>query len=270
MSEVTEAEILPAAHTPELGSVVGVTETSQQSSGMLQMIERVVMSPDVAIDKLEQMLAMQERVWAREERKAFDRAIAEAKAEIPPIIKDGHVNFKSKDDKKPDTDYRHETLAGIARVVDPILSKYGLSYRYRSEMIESGQLRITCVVSHRDGYSEETALQGSRDDTGNKNNFQAMGSAATYLQRYTLKLALGLSAAVDNDASKLEAAGSKTIDADQFLRLRELMEEASADEDLLKKFLKHESEIEQLPVSKLGTAESMLKQKISNMKKEAE
>ena len=41
---------------------------------------------------------------------------------------------------------------------------------------------------------------GGADQSGSKNGFQAIGSAVTYLQRYTLKAALGLSAEVDDDA----------------------------------------------------------------------
>ena len=44
---------------------------------------------------------------------------------------------------------------------------------------------------------------GGADQSGNKNGFQAIGSAVTYLQRYTLKSALGLSAEVDDDAQSV-------------------------------------------------------------------
>ena len=49
---------------------------------------------------------------------------------------------------------------------------------------------MTCVVSHRLGHSEENTLTAGRDESGNKNNIQAVGSTITYLQRYTLKAAL--------------------------------------------------------------------------------
>lgn len=237
----------------------------QESSAgqMVQLIERLVMSPDVPLDKLEKMLDMQERMEERAARKAYDQAMADAKSEIRPIVKDGRVNY-TKDGKT--VDYQHETLAGIAQHVDPILAKYGLSYRYRSDMLEGGVLRVTCIVSHRDGYSEETALEGSRDQSGSKNNFQGMGSAATYLQRYTLKLALGLSAAKDDDASS--AVAKTAIDEEQYRRLRKLIEEANADEDALKKFLGHTGDLIELPSGKMGAAEKMLRQKIRKMQAE--
>jgi hypothetical protein len=160
------------------------------------MIERLVVNPAADLEKLERMLAMKERMDANQARISFAAAIALARAEIPPIIKDATVDFTS---QKGRTHYRHETLAGIAKAIDPILSKYGLSYRFRTDQAQGG-VKVTCVVSHAEGYSEETTLAGSPDSSGSKNSFQAVGSAVTYLQRYTLKAALGLSAEIDDDA----------------------------------------------------------------------
>lgn len=163
---------------------------------MVAMIERVVMSPNADLDKLERMLAMKERIDAQNARVAFASALAAARAEIPPIVKDATVDFTS---QKGRTHYKHETLAGIAKVIDPILSKHGLSYRFRTEQGQCG-VRVTCIIAHAAGHNEETSLTCAPDGSGSKNPFQAVGSAVTYLQRYTLKAALGLSAEVDDDA----------------------------------------------------------------------
>lgn len=162
---------------------------------MVSMIERVVMSPEADLDKLERMLAMKERMDAQNAKIAFARALSAARTSIPPIIKDATVDFTHNGKR---THYQHETLAGIAKVIDPILAEHGLSYRFRTEQGNSG-VRVTCIIQHSDGHSEETSLAGAPDSSGSKNSFQAVGSAVTYLQRYTLKAALGLSAEVDDD-----------------------------------------------------------------------
>lgn len=162
---------------------------------MVRMIERVVMSPDADLDKLERMLAMKERMDAQSAKIAFAHALADVRAEIPPILKDATVDFTS---AKGRTHYRHETLAGIAKAIDPILSKHGLSYRFRTSQGQGG-VCVTCIIQHSAGYAEETSLSGAPDGSGSKNSFQAVGSAVTYLQRYTLKAALGLSAERDDD-----------------------------------------------------------------------
>lgn len=178
------------------------------------------------------LMALYERWESGQARKAFDAAVAAAKGEIPPIIKNRTVDFNS---SKGRTTYQHEDLAEIARTVDPILNRNGLSYRYRASQ-EGAKLRMTCILSHRDGYSEETTLESSEDHSGNKNSIQAIGSAATYLQRYTLKLALGLATTADDDGKASQAVA--TISAEQVKALQTLMIEVGADPIKFLKFSK--------------------------------
>lgn len=185
---------------------------------MLQLaVER---GTDIA--QLEKLMELQERWEASQARKAFDAAISAAKAKIKPILKNREVDFTS---QKGRTNYVYEDLAQIATEVDPILAECGLSYRYRSKQ-EAQRLSVTCVVSHRDGHSEETTLTANNDESGNKNTIQAIGSAATYLQRYTLKLALGLSASKDDDGKK---AGAELVSDEQAAAIQSLMTEVGGD-----------------------------------------
>jgi hypothetical protein len=168
---------------------------------LLSVIERAARDQNVDIEKFERLMAMRERLEAEAARKAFNTAIAAAKGEIPVIAKNRKVDFTS---QKGRTNYEYEDLAGIAEVIDPIVNKYGLSYRYKSKQ-EGQRLTVTCIVTHVDGHCEETTLQAGEDHTGNKNSIQAISSAATYLQRYTLKMALGLAVGKDDDGKKADA-----------------------------------------------------------------
>jgi len=181
----------------------------------LAMIDRALAS-GASVEVLEKLMALQERYDANMARKAFDNAVAAAKGEIGPIVKDREVDFTS---AKGRTSYRHESLAAIAKIVGPALDRQGLSYRYRATQ-DGGRVTVTCVLAHRDGYSEETTLAAGNDSSGNKNDIQAIGSATTYLQRYTLKLALGLAttdqdddgAATDKPEHPISGAAQKAID----------------------------------------------------------
>lgn len=161
----------------------------------LDLIQRAVQS-NAQVDVMEKLLGLQERWERNEARKAFDNAISKAKSEIPVIRKGNVVDFTS---SRGRTSYSYEDLATIAATIDPILSKYGLSYRFRTNS-DSKSVTITCVLSHSAGHCEENSLYAPHDASGNKNAIQAVGSAVTYLQRYTLKAALGLAAAADDDA----------------------------------------------------------------------
>jgi hypothetical protein len=217
----------------------------------MDMIDRALTAgqgPEV----LKQLMDLQERWEANQGRKAFDAAIAQAKAEMPVIVKSRTVDFTT---QKGRTHYQHEDLAGIARQIDPILSKHGLSYRFRSAQGEGGLLTVTCIISHRDGYSEETSLSAGRDESGNKNNIQAVGSTLTYLQRYTLKAALGLAASADDDGRASEAP--ETVSAEQVQTLRRALTAAKSDAGKFCDYFGIEA-IDDLPAAKFDAALKMI------------
>jgi hypothetical protein len=219
----------------------------------MDMIDRAVAS-GANVETLGKLMELQERWDKNQARKAFDEAMAAAKAELPVIFKNREVDFTS---QKGRTNYRHEDLAGIDRQVDPILAKHGLSSRYRTST-EGNMVTVTCIVSHRDGHSEENSLSCPHDASGNKNPIQAIGSAVTYLQRYTKKAALGLSASNDDDAKT--AAMGETVSADQVAKLQSLIVEIGADIPKFCKYMKVER-IEEIPVGKFGAAVAALESK---------
>lgn len=229
-----------------------------QAATPMDMIDRAV-SSGASVEALEKLMVLQERWEANQGRKAFNQAIAAAKAEIPPIIKNKTVDYTS---QKGRTHYLYEDLAEIAKTVDPILSANGLSYRFRTKQ-DGGRVIVTCILSHRDGYSEETTLSGDPDNSGNKNAIQAVGSAVTFLQRYTLKTALGLSASADDDGRA--AASGDRINADQFVVVQGLLEEAGADEAKFLQFIGAAS-LEELTLRQFDTAVAALRKKIAQKK----
>lgn len=189
----------------------------------MQMINSAL-ERGASLDMVQHLMALSERWEDNQARKAFDEAISAAKAEIQPILKNREVDFTS---TKGRTNYRHEDLAQIARQVDPILSKFGLSYRFRTSNALNEPVRVTCIISHRLGHSEENTLSGPRDESGNKNSLQAVGSAITYLQRYTLKAALGLAVAGDDDGRS--GGSGPAITDEQVAEMRMALEAAGAD-----------------------------------------
>ena len=191
----------------------------------MDMIDRAL-ATNADPSTLEKLLALQERWEANQGRKAFDEAMAAAKAEIPTIRKNRTVDFTS---SKGRTHYRHEDLAEIAATVNPILGKHGLSYRFKTTNAPNEPITVTCVITHRMGYFEETTLSGPRDDSGNKNAIQQVGSTLTYLQRMTLKAALGLAASEDDDGRKSDDQQSETINKEQVSKVLALIEQTDTD-----------------------------------------
>jgi hypothetical protein len=198
---------------------VSVLPAQSETAAILGMIERVARDPSVNMDKMMQLMIWRKETIADQRRAEFDEAMSGAKAEIPVINKNREVDFTS---QKGRTHYKYEDLAEIARVVSPILARHGLSYRYRVTSNVNEPVTVTCIVSHRAGHFEEVTLTGGRDESGNKNSIQAVGSTLTYLQRMTLKAALGLAASDDDDAKGTEAV--ETVTQKQADNLSDLIE----------------------------------------------
>src|SRR5262245_10167880 len=164
------------------------------------------------IDVIERILAAQTSWDAMQAKRAYSAAIAAFKANPPKVLKDVEVNFGG-----GKASYKHEDLAALLAIVDPALAQHGLWVRYKVKTEDNGRVKVICVLGHADGHSEDAAELSSVPDTsGGKNPIQAIGSAVSYLQRYTTKAALGLAAAKDDDgrASGSPAAGlsSEQID----------------------------------------------------------
>lgn len=149
---------------------------------------------NMGVEQLEKFMDLQDRWEKKQAEKAFFLAMNQFQANKPLIIKTNSVEYNGK--KKFD----FASLAKIQKAIDPVLSNFGLSYTWKQSG-EAGKVKITCVAKHIDGHSEETFLEGEHDTSGGKNAIQAVGSAVSYLKRYTLMNAFGLSADDDDGAS---------------------------------------------------------------------
>jgi hypothetical protein len=206
-----------------------VQKIEQQSPAITTPMEMLASAIErgMAVETIDKLMALAERWDKNNARKAFDVAIAKAKAEIPVIVK----NRTGHNDKK------YADFAAVARVVDPIISKHGLSYRFRT--VQTERISVTCVLSHEAGHFEETTLSAMADASGSKNAIQAIGSTLTYLQRYSLVQALGLAAAEDDDGRS--SGESETITDAQVDELSKLLTDTGSNLVLFLKAIKLES-----------------------------
>jgi len=146
---------------------------------------------------IEKFMDLRERWEKNEARKAYNEAMTKFKANPPDINKNRHVKYTTNSGKT--TEYNHADLFNVTDKISSELSKYGLSASWTTAQVEK-QISVTCRISHVQGHSESTTLSSSPDDSGGKNSIQAIGSAVTYLQRYTLLALTGLATREqDND-----------------------------------------------------------------------
>jgi len=153
----------------------------------MQMLQHA-MSQGADLDRLQQLMDLQERWEANQARKAFVAAMAAFKSEPIQILKTKQVNIPG------GAKFAHATLANVCDGVIANLSKHGLSHKWDLEQNEQGLITVTCVITHESGHSEKVRLSAGADDSGKKNSIQQVASTITYLERYTLMAACGLSA----------------------------------------------------------------------------
>lgn len=206
------------------------------SASLLQM----AVSRGASLEEIRELRSLQKEMEADDARKAFNRAFALFKAEPIEIIKRKRVYFESKNGGAA-TEYWHAELSDVTAAVGPALAKHGLSYRWNVKQGEANKVTVTCILAHELGHAEEVTMVGGPDASGNKNPIQQVGSAATYLQRYTLLAITGLSTkGEDNDGRGGEDEEPLTISFDQALAIRDALAAAGKKEPALLKHLKLE------------------------------
>ena len=154
------------------------------NSVLASFIERAARDTEFDVQKFGELLRMQREVEHDQARKAFNRAMASAQAEMLPVVRDAknsHLNNK------------YAKLETIDAAIRPIYTRWGFSVRYGSAPSpHEGWMRITCTVAHDDGYFEENYLDAPVSTTGSQGGrmaitpVQAIGSTVTYLRRYLL------------------------------------------------------------------------------------
>ena len=181
------------------------------------------------LDKLQQLMDLQQRWEASEARKAFVGAMTVFKANPPDIIKTKLVSYGN-------TSYKHATLADVCAAAIQGLAQVGISHRW--DVDQSDRITVTCVLTHELGHSELVSMTAPSDTSGQKNAIQAIASAVSYLQRYTLLSITGLAARDQDDDG--QAADVATITGAQAADLTALAEEVGLNIDKLLAWLKVE------------------------------
>ena len=181
---------------------MAVNQDTDQGAVMVSLIQRAATDSAFDLEKLDRLLDVKER-WEREEaRKAYVAALAAFKLNPPRLVKDRRVDFGEGRNR---TRYNHASLGDVASLIAEGLAQHGLSHGWAVAQAE-GVVTVTCTLTHALGHSEQVSITGPRDDSGNKNGIQAIGSAVTYLERYTLTAITGLAAHDQDDDGQGAAA----------------------------------------------------------------
>lgn len=206
---------------------------------MVAMIERIVMDPSIPIDRLEQMLAMKERMEDRqrqqlredrehEAKTAYFASMSACQAELPVVTKNR---------RNTHTKSNYADLAAIEEQAMPIIYKHGFGVSFQPDGYnEIGELLIKWEISHAGGFVRNGIGAIPVDGAGsqgkvNKTGTQAFGSTATYGRRYLLCMLFNISTGDDRDGNRMPTDDDTggTITDEQASEIRGLLEKAEFD-----------------------------------------
>lgn len=189
MADITDIEVAPAA----TAKPPAVQQQRAVVSATPADLLRIAVESGADLEKLEKLMALQERWEANEARKAYVAAMTAFKSEPLEIFKKKTVEFSG-------TKYMHAELSDVTSVVCPAMAKHQLSHRW--DVSQAGdRITVDCVITHVLGHSEKVTMEAMPDSSGKKNAIQQVASTVSYLQRYTLLAATGVATkGMDDDA----------------------------------------------------------------------
>jgi hypothetical protein len=88
-SGVKDVELVPAKADEQ-----SLAPVQPQGSELVLMFERLAKDPNVDVDKLERLIAMQERILRHQAKAAFDADFAQMQPEIPIVDERGRIEVK--------------------------------------------------------------------------------------------------------------------------------------------------------------------------------
>lgn len=169
-----------------------VAAPPQADSSILAVISRAATDPTCDIDKLERLMAMHERMQARDAEAEFNAAMAAMQSDIPSIAERGAIVVNGQ--KRSD----YATFEDINDLIKPIMQTHGFAITFKVEDVPAG-LSVTGILMHRAGHRESTTMLLPFDTSGSKNAVQAVGSSTSYGKRYMMSALLNLTTRGEDD-----------------------------------------------------------------------
>ena len=205
--------------------------TTSTDDRLMSIIERVALDPNADVNKLKEMLAMQEHIFDKNAEIEFNAAMTNCQMQMPSVLKES---------QNQQTHSKYAKLDLIIKVCSPVWTKNGfaLSFGTDESKIEH-HIGITCVASHSGGFSRNYRWDLPLDDVGlkgsaNKTKIHASGSTVSYGRRYLTCMIFNIAVQDDDDGT----AGNSFvyINDSQVADIESLIVEVKADRS---KFLGH-------------------------------
>lgn len=201
-------------------SDLAVVERNEISAAPITLMSLIEMAArrGASLDEMQQLFEFKLRIEADEARKAFIAAMTAFKANAIAVTKD-------KENKQYSS--RYTSLGNLVQTVTPYLSENGLSVRW--DIDQSAGIKVTCIITHAMGHSENVSLTCSPDKSDAKNPIQEIKSAITYAKGCTFESICGLASVdpiADDDGNSAGARRGSDMPEPDFVALMDSIQVA--------------------------------------------
>lgn len=203
------ATVATAAH--QVATIATPAPVAQPMESSAMQMLRAAVARGATIEELDRLISLKERMEATEAKQAFTAAMIEFKRSAPTVERNRTGTVNPRDTTKAGYTYRYADLAAVCDKVIAGLAAVDITHDWTHGQSE-GLLQVTCTLTHRLGHSKSTTLMAGPDTSGGKNAIQGIGSANSYLERYTL---LGISGIAVASAEDDDGAGTGVTAGDR-------------------------------------------------------
>lgn len=190
---------------------------SSAETSILAVISRAAADPACDIDKMERLMAMHERMQAKDAEQKFNEALALLQSEIPTV-------FEGAQNKHTGNTYAD--LDDITRTVKPFMSKHGFSITFKVSN-NAAAVSVTGILLHSGGHREDTTLVLETDKGPGRNAVQALGSTVTYGKRYAMCSLLNITTGDKADDDGAASSSVQMITPAQAKQVQALLDKCS-------------------------------------------
>ena len=189
--DTTEMELIAPKPKPAMAAP---PPAAPSEGGLAQQLAmRVLSSPDVSVETIREVLAMQNEQEDRQRkreiedrdyaaRQIFMSAFARAKAEMPQVVKDAYND---------QTKSSYATMEAIDQAISPVMAKFGffMSFEEGDAPRNEEHMHIVAVLGHEGGHERRYDVQVPIAGIGAKGNrmmttTHGYGATKTYGRRY--------------------------------------------------------------------------------------
>lgn len=212
-------------------------------------------------DRLEKLMALQERWERNQAEKAFATAMHAAQQAMPVVVRDA---------RNEQTRSKYALLESIQKKAKPIYEAHGFSLSFGEAACDmAGHKRTTCDVRHVGGACHNYHLDLPVDGIGPKgnpiggmNSVQGAISTTSYAQRRLVCMIFNITVADEDDDGQ---GASPTITVEQVAVLNALLERTPPDDKVLDGMLRWQAvdSLDKIPARRFAEVHEKLIRKVA-------